>query len=170
MAKTKFETETCSRCQGSGRYSFCQEYGDRCFKCAGSGLVLTKRGMVARAYFEALCTKPVSSIKIGDRISVTSFTNGGRMFHYIATIVEISAGEPVIVGSTQNQVTVTKIVNYVKLLTNSDKYGKSSIGMPTDSTIRVYSSDDTDKIAQALAYQSTLTKIGTVRKTKGVSK
>lgn len=29
--------ETCSRCGGSGRYSWCQMYGDKCFKCAGKG-------------------------------------------------------------------------------------------------------------------------------------
>ena len=28
---------TCSRCGGSGRYSYCQMYGDRCFGCNGSG-------------------------------------------------------------------------------------------------------------------------------------
>ncbi len=28
---------TCSRCGGSGRYSYCQMYGDRCFGCSGSG-------------------------------------------------------------------------------------------------------------------------------------
>lgn len=34
--------EVCSRCGGCGRYSWCQQYGDRCFECAGSGKVLPK--------------------------------------------------------------------------------------------------------------------------------
>lgn len=30
-------TRPCSRCGGSGHYSYCQMYGTRCFKCGGSG-------------------------------------------------------------------------------------------------------------------------------------
>jgi hypothetical protein len=29
--------ETCTRCGGSGEYSYCQSHGTRCFKCGGSG-------------------------------------------------------------------------------------------------------------------------------------
>jgi len=29
--------ETCSRCGGGGRYSWCAMYGDTCFKCGGKG-------------------------------------------------------------------------------------------------------------------------------------
>jgi hypothetical protein len=32
----------CGRCGGSGRYSWCQMYGDTCFKCSGAGLVLPR--------------------------------------------------------------------------------------------------------------------------------
>lgn len=31
--------KTCSRCGGSGEYSFCQMHGTTCFKCGGSGYV-----------------------------------------------------------------------------------------------------------------------------------
>lgn len=34
--------EECTRCGGSGRYSYCQMYGDRCFKCRGSRQQLPK--------------------------------------------------------------------------------------------------------------------------------
>jgi DnaJ-class molecular chaperone len=27
----------CSRCGGDGTYSYCRGYGDRCFKCDGTG-------------------------------------------------------------------------------------------------------------------------------------
>jgi hypothetical protein len=32
--------DTCSRCHGSGNYSYCQRYGTTCFKCGGSGKTL----------------------------------------------------------------------------------------------------------------------------------
>lgn len=60
-----FETETCSRCGGCGRYSYCQMYGDTCFKCHGRGVVLTKRGVVAQAYYTALCSLPVEKLEVG---------------------------------------------------------------------------------------------------------
>src|SRR5207249_1748734 len=43
-----FESETCSRCGGSGHYSYCQRYGTTCFKCGGRTTVLTKRGEAAQ--------------------------------------------------------------------------------------------------------------------------
>lgn len=42
--KDMFEIQPCGRCGGSGRYSWCQMYGDTCFKCEGSGLAYTTRG------------------------------------------------------------------------------------------------------------------------------
>ncbi|VVB52868.1 Uncharacterised protein [uncultured archaeon] len=45
--KTIFETETCGRCGGSGRHSYCQMYGDTCFGCSGSGKRYSKRGQAA---------------------------------------------------------------------------------------------------------------------------
>ncbi len=32
--------QACTRCEGSGKYSWCQTYGDTCFKCGGSGKAL----------------------------------------------------------------------------------------------------------------------------------
>ena len=32
--------ETCGRCGGTGRYSYCQMYGDMCFGCSGKCVVL----------------------------------------------------------------------------------------------------------------------------------
>jgi hypothetical protein len=60
-----FETETCSRCSGTGRYSYCQMYGDTCFKCHGKGRVYTNRGQAAKAYYESLCTMPLEKLEVG---------------------------------------------------------------------------------------------------------
>jgi hypothetical protein len=86
---TKFETQVCTRCHGSGKYSFCLDYGDKCFKCAGSGHILTKRGAAAKAYHAELCTIPASQVKVGDRIAATGFTRGMQAFSYVATVTEI---------------------------------------------------------------------------------
>ncbi len=60
-----FETETCSRCGGCGRYSYCQMYGDTCFKCHGKGKVYTKRGLLAKLKFESLASLPLESLEVG---------------------------------------------------------------------------------------------------------
>jgi hypothetical protein len=33
---------TCGRCLGSGKFSYCQQYGDKCFACMGCGKALPK--------------------------------------------------------------------------------------------------------------------------------
>ena len=82
------ESETCSRCLGSGRYSYNMMDGDRCYGCSGAGRRLTKRGQAARNYLQALQELPVELVKPGDRIyhqgwrTVTDVTPGssGRIY------------------------------------------------------------------------------------------
>jgi hypothetical protein len=70
LAKDIFATESCSRCGGSGQYSYCQMYGTRCFKCGGAGWQFTKRGKADyerwRAAVDAITTKPVTELRVGD--------------------------------------------------------------------------------------------------------
>lgn len=87
--KQGFELEVCSRCGGSSTYSYCQEYGNKCFKCAGSGHVLTKRGAAAKAYYKSLCTIPAEMVKIGDIVECTGITRGSRAFIYVAQVTDI---------------------------------------------------------------------------------
>ncbi len=47
MTTITYEKETCSRCNGSGSYSWCQRFGSTCFKCQGNGKQLTRRGKAA---------------------------------------------------------------------------------------------------------------------------
>lgn len=63
-----FERETCTRCGGTGKHSWCQTYLDVCFKCAGNGQALTKRGQLAMEFFTASMCKPAEEIKVGDKI------------------------------------------------------------------------------------------------------
>lgn len=70
---TKFESTECSRCGGSGRYSYCTMYGDTCFKCSGSGRMLTKRGAAARAVFLESLERTYGEVEVGWRILVHGY-------------------------------------------------------------------------------------------------
>jgi hypothetical protein len=65
---TQLETVTCSRCGGSGEYSYCQMYGRTCFKCSGAKRIYTKRGFAAAQFLKALWSKTASELKVGDKI------------------------------------------------------------------------------------------------------
>ena len=70
------ETQTCSRCGGSGRYSYCQTMNGRygpytCFKCLGAGVVYTKRGAAARELLRVAFSKPAEDLKPGDVVKVS---------------------------------------------------------------------------------------------------
>ena len=45
----KLTLKTCSRCAGSGKYSYCQTHGDTCFGCGGTGKVLPTTSEALRA-------------------------------------------------------------------------------------------------------------------------
>lgn len=84
------ERETCSRCGGSGRYSWCQRFGSVCFGCAGKGVVLTKRGHAAMAYLTELLSVPAGSLRVGDSYRATSITMGCEPFSYWAKVTEVT--------------------------------------------------------------------------------
>jgi len=66
MKKSNWETETCTRCGGTGKYSSHILYGRRCFKCGGAKITLTRRGKAAHKYYhESLRTDP-SKVRVGD--------------------------------------------------------------------------------------------------------
>ena len=155
-----FESITCTRCHGSGEYYYCSYYGTRCFKCAGQKSILTPRGKKAQDFYIALCSKPASELKIGDWISRTDFTHGGKAFTCKAQIIEIKEGSEV--TGTNNGVPCKYTSIY--LVTSNEKYGNSTVGTHDDSLIRPYSPDNAVHAQTALEYQQTLTKLGTVRK------
>lgn len=65
-----YESVECSRCGGSGRYSYCQMYGDRCFKCQGKGRTYTKEAQQSRDQVVALrlslTQKKAADLVVGD--------------------------------------------------------------------------------------------------------
>lgn len=83
--KPLFEAVVCSRCCGTGNYSFNMVHGTTCYGCSGAGWKLTKRGAAAQAYLNHLREVPVSEIKVGDLIRV----NIGMMSNkYVFSTVE----------------------------------------------------------------------------------
>jgi len=75
-----YDQQTCSRCLGSGRFSYNQITGDRCFKCGGSGTVDTRDGAKARAAIlakrEELYGRAIEDVKVGE----TAKLPGAAMF------------------------------------------------------------------------------------------
>lgn len=163
--KLLFESKTCTRCGGGGQYSYCQMYGSTCFGCGGSGLMLTKRGKIAQAWFNARKKRPACEVKVGERIVID--------------------GTP---GFSRSEVVIVEFVGYSeeggKWLCNKTgewkphfwvrgkgaKSGeKSGIGCSENTEIKMHIWGEalTALKLEGLAFQETLTKTGTVRKTKG---
>jgi len=146
-----FESKTCTRCGGSGEYSWCQRHGSMCFKCRGKGEVLTKRGQAAQSYLHSLYTKPASEIKVGDFLQEEHVYGGGNMTRFFAAVTKVEVKEGGVIISTEHP-----------------KMGKCQNHRPTDSAERIGQSaeEKTAKRQIALEYQATLTKQGKVSKRK----
>lgn len=88
-----YDSTPCTRCGGSGNYSFNQMYGTVCFKCRGSGSKTTKAGMVARAAvddFFATFNRPASEVVAGDVIH-DIFSRKRRCFRRVLAVRNVDA-------------------------------------------------------------------------------
>ena len=148
----RLETKTCGRCGGSGRYSYCQMYGDTCFGCNGRKIVYTKRGLAAHQYLEALRSKPASELKAGDTIC-----DGGRW----CIVQEIKPYDTAGWSSMVNGVMQPVTGDFLEVRTNKITFA----GWKADKLVRVAQSAEQKQatLKQALAYQATLTKTGKPR-------
>jgi hypothetical protein len=137
-----FESETCSRCDGSGQYSYCQSYGTTCFRCRGQKETLTKRGTAAQSLFTRLLSKSVSQLAVGDKFKDLLMTNGGNFGYSWLKVQSIHVNED---GSTQ-------------VITDKCTFA----GMDSRSQVRfAYTVDVKRSVLDiALSYQSILTKSG----------
>lgn len=155
---TLFESEACSRCGGSGHYSYCQMYGTTCFKCAGRKIVLTKRGAEAQRYFTERCSKRAADLKPGDKVYYDGlFGKAGW-----SEVIEVRAGDAARDGGSvlpDGTVKAAELIVETKLC----KHHTSA-----DAMFRVAQSkeDRAAKVAEALAYQETLTKSGKPKASK----
>lgn len=83
---TEFESVTCARCCGTGKHSWCQQYRDKCFKCNGNGVMLTKRGLAAFNYMKQEVRKPITELNVGDLIEngtmvITEIEDSGNLYY-----------------------------------------------------------------------------------------
>ncbi len=142
--KPLFESEVCSRCCGTGHYSFNLISGTRCFGCGGVGHKLTKRGQAAQTYLNELRQAKVSELKVGDLIRFD--------LHTVFCFERITAIEP----SENNDGRIT-----ISAIRTKTQQPIGFVTYLTASVTRGFTNDE--KIAlreQALAYQATLTKQG----------
>lgn len=140
---TNFETETCSRCGGSGRYSFNGRHSI-CYKCAGPGVTYTKRGKAAADLYTRLLSKPAGAVAVGDRLQFELI--GSKVWVTVETI-----------ETTDQHLTI------MGLDAKGNRYGQGVLlGRLTETLFREANTAEqkADKRAEALAYQATLTKAG----------
>ena len=155
-ALNPIETEPCTRCGGSGQYSFCTMYGSKCFKCAGAGKRYTKRGRTAKAYLMSLRLKetPVTDIKVGDEIR----QNGKA---YIVTEITESTHAGMFSNSETNHVLTPYSHDYINLHTL-----KAVHGIRKESTVSQHSGiDDIKSWLMMAEFQKSLLKSGKPSKT-----
>ena len=143
------ESTPCTRCGGSGSYSFCTAHGSRCFKCGGKKIVLTKRGAIARDYITSLRVeiKAAKELVLGEVVKFDSFYTNQRGWSEI-TKVE---------SSLLNAGHIAYEVKSVRM----------SMGMHGNTTVEVLHGrvPDADTWLQGIALQASLTKMGKPTKT-----
>lgn len=146
-SKSLFESRTCPRCAGSGRYSYCTMHGSTCFKCNGRGWLLTKRGAAAQRMYTDMLSKPVSELKAGDVV---------RDDHYGWMNIES-------VKPCENGLIALELVG------RRDPAFRVSHHAIPDNKMRVAHGVEFKQaaVAKCKAYQDTLTAAGTPRKVKG---
>lgn len=71
--KIIYDTVTCSRCDGVGRLeAYSGVHGGVCFKCNGSGSVLTPKGRAAKKRVDEVqkrvCVKAASQVRPGEKV------------------------------------------------------------------------------------------------------
>lgn len=70
----RYERTQCSRCDGTGHYSYNPINGTTCFKCGGAKEVLTKKGAEAKKAVDdlkaLLCTVAAAEVEAGDVVQL----------------------------------------------------------------------------------------------------
>lgn len=148
VAPRGFERVPCGRCGGCGEYSYCAMYGTRCFGCAGSGVVLTKRGKLAKAHYERLLSKTAAELVAG--CDAVQYSPTSKKFRTVTSVspCPLNPGTVnVVLGEWSPGHTYT-------------------IGCRPETLFRVAASAETKAaaLAAALAFEDSLTKTGTPRK------
>lgn len=149
------ETQTCTRCHGSGQYSYCPGYGTTCFKCAGTKETLTKRGVMANRYLLSLRSKSAGELKVGEVIwsaGVPGHIKSG--WHTIKEILPYEDKGRYVVNGVEQPKRIDLIEIKCPVL--------HMPGVSPEQVIRVRQDKEQSAAtwAKAMAYQATLSKMG----------
>lgn len=141
-----FEHECCGRCGGSGQYSYNQMDGTRCYGCGGSGWKLTKRGHAAQKYLDALRSVRADALAVGDLVSISPYG-----FCRVTAVRVAPAKELGCYGVGREDVVMVRI----------DTTKVSTQVMPDAMVKKGWDAETKQQqVAEALAYQATLTQAG----------
>lgn len=157
---SKFESHTCSRCGGSGNFSFNLKDGTVCYGCNGTGVKLTKRGQVAHRFFEESLSLPASELKVGMRIKESALSKKFALIQDVHYGTDKELGKefntPYLLGPNGDKQMV---------LLNTDN---GTIKFYPESRVKILYTDEEKqyKLTKAIEYQSTLNKNGTLKKPK----
>lgn len=146
----KFETEVCSRCGGSGHFSYNQMTGTTCFKCQGVGKTYTKRGRAAFEYSRTIRETAIVDVEVGTRVY---WGNGGR-----CTVSAIS--EPFPTGGKSRSGDATEWTIHMNVTVSGQGDFKTNM-YPNQIVRKGWTQEMIDDVT---AYQAGLTKAGKPRK------
>ena len=156
-----FESEICSRCGGTGHFSYNQLTGTRCFKCNGNQKSFTKRGLAAALYLKSLRTVKASELKIGDLIRIDDLMRGKAWFAKITSIKDTHSSKSL-------QSDGTWLTNRMLAIETETKNSLQMNGVtcsPDSDIVKGFSAEEKkEHIEKALDFQTGLTKSGTPRK------
>lgn len=138
-------------------------YGDTCFKCHGKGYTLTARGAAAQEKYTASLCIPATEVKPGDKVW---YRDGVIATSRWITVTEVS--EPKVISRSQTGGADAPWIDHIGIrIDGTDAKGsRFSITELLGGDVRIAREAEFKqaKLAEALAYQETLTKKGTPRK------
>lgn len=161
----KFETQPCTRCGGSGWFSYCRAWGHTCFRCGvrkgekGLGKFLTARGAAAHAFYLSLLpTKLATELAPGD-----VFLDTGRAWLTVVSVTDNAIDRQCGSGNPDGTFTYAGRNIRTKHVTLCARPDTEVF------TLRPTPEQREAALARAIEYQSTLTKAGKPRKVRGAA-
>lgn len=144
--QTMFESAYCTRCGGSGKFSFNLKDGNRCYGCSGSGVQLTNRGKAAKAFYIESQQMSVVDLKPGMFVWDTTIGRASKFLRILS--IEPSQAYSISNGERHYYTDI--------------KTSRGTCGVFATSKVRAVEGEEQRQaqIAAALAYQASLTKAG----------
>jgi hypothetical protein len=160
--KLLFVNTTCTRCGGDGRMPY-SVYGGVCFKCHGLGATLTKRGRAAQTWLDERRRKPLEDFQAGDWIFSEGVSAGSFSmpsgWAQVESVEHLTGAEAGHISSPD-----LKCVRVHAVFKDGKKYTQGGFLGQSRARFSLTAEQRADLRRTALAYQSTLTKSGTVAK------